>query len=247
MFESIDDAEAQLAQHRYFAGRELSTAVFLATQLRKPLYLGGEHGVGKSALAVAAASALNLPFIEIRPSDADATAINTAWAAATDQTAVLLLDEVDRFSATTLRGLTSRFTEPRVEGAGPTLVVLTDNGRAEPNQALRRATLTAWVGHPAPSVEERVLLTKVAGMTEGLSSVVCEFVSALRGAGCHRPPGVGELLDWAKAVVALRRPQLDADAIELTVGSLLKHPEDIAQLRRQGFGRYLRPALDVAA
>ena len=141
----------------------------------------------------------------------------------------------------------ANFDDPRVEGVGPALVILTDNGQTEPNPVLRRAVLAAWLGHPAPDLEERLLLSKVAGMTVGMSGVVCEFAAGVRSAGCLQPPGVGELLDWAKAVVALRRPHLDADAIELTVNSLLKHPDDIAQLRRHGYARFLRPALDLAA
>ena len=52
---SIDDTLARLREHRYFANRELATALFLALRMQRPLFLEGELGVGKTELAKAAA------------------------------------------------------------------------------------------------------------------------------------------------------------------------------------------------
>ena len=41
-----------------------------------------------------------------------------------------------------------------------------------------------------------------------------------------KPPGVAETLDWAAALVALHRDHLDAGALELTLGAVLKLRED---------------------
>lgn len=59
MFESIDDVERKLAGQRYFADRELATAVYLAFRLKKPLLLEGVAGIGKSELASAVAKAVD--------------------------------------------------------------------------------------------------------------------------------------------------------------------------------------------
>ncbi|WP_322052634.1 AAA family ATPase [Paraburkholderia bannensis] len=53
---TIDDTLAQLEAHRYFASRELATALFLALKMERPLFLEGEPGVGKTELAKAAAA-----------------------------------------------------------------------------------------------------------------------------------------------------------------------------------------------
>jgi MoxR-like ATPase len=50
-FESVADVQAALAAHTYLADEGLSTAVFLALRLRRPLLLEGEAGVGKTELA----------------------------------------------------------------------------------------------------------------------------------------------------------------------------------------------------
>src|SRR3954468_17837057 len=49
--ESVDEVRAALADHDYLADEGLATVVFLALQLRRPLLLEGEAGVGKTELA----------------------------------------------------------------------------------------------------------------------------------------------------------------------------------------------------
>ncbi len=63
---SVDDATARLAQHGYLAGRELATAVFLAARLRRPLFLEGEAGVGKTELAKALALVLDTELLRLQ-------------------------------------------------------------------------------------------------------------------------------------------------------------------------------------
>ena len=55
-FTSIDDVQARLATAGYVADRGLATSIFLAVTLRRPLFLEGEAGVGKTAVAHALAA-----------------------------------------------------------------------------------------------------------------------------------------------------------------------------------------------
>lgn len=50
----------------YFAEEDLSTAIFLALQLPKPLFLEGEPGVGKTAVAQAVATLIGSPLIRLQ-------------------------------------------------------------------------------------------------------------------------------------------------------------------------------------
>ena len=63
---SIDDAQALLAGAGYVAGRGLSTVVFLALKLGRPLFLEGEAGVGKTEIAKALAPALGRRLIRLQ-------------------------------------------------------------------------------------------------------------------------------------------------------------------------------------
>jgi MoxR-like ATPase len=48
----------------------------------------------------------------------------------------------------------------------------------------------------------------------------------LRGLPLQKAPGVAESLDWARALVALHRDHLDLEALEQTLGCVLKVRED---------------------
>jgi len=65
-FASIDDLERALSGASYLTDRGLSTALFLALALEKPLLLEGEAGVGKTEAAKALAAAVDAPLIRLQ-------------------------------------------------------------------------------------------------------------------------------------------------------------------------------------
>ncbi len=65
-FASIDDLQRALAEHNYVADRPLTTAVFLALKLQKPLLLEGEAGVGKTEIAKTLATMLGRRLIRLQ-------------------------------------------------------------------------------------------------------------------------------------------------------------------------------------
>jgi MoxR-like ATPase len=65
-FDTIDGLQAALAQHAYIADRSLSTAIFLALSMDKPLLLEGEAGVGKTEIAKTLARMLDRHLIRLQ-------------------------------------------------------------------------------------------------------------------------------------------------------------------------------------
>ena len=65
-FRTIDDLEAALQKADYLPDRGLSTALFLALALEKPLLLEGEAGVGKTEAAKSLATALGARLIRLQ-------------------------------------------------------------------------------------------------------------------------------------------------------------------------------------
>ena len=63
---SIDDTQARLLGQDYVADRQLSTVVFLALKLQRPLFLEGEPGTGKTEIARTLACMLQRPLIRLQ-------------------------------------------------------------------------------------------------------------------------------------------------------------------------------------
>jgi MoxR-like ATPase len=63
---SIRDVETALRSHAYVAERSLATVIFLSMRLQKPLFLEGEAGVGKTAIAKVLADMLQTRLIRLQ-------------------------------------------------------------------------------------------------------------------------------------------------------------------------------------
>lgn len=66
MFKNIENVKEGLSQEQYIASDEISTVVFLAQSLGKPVLTEGPAGVGKTELAKAWAGATGYPLIRLQ-------------------------------------------------------------------------------------------------------------------------------------------------------------------------------------
>lgn len=65
-FNSIDQLQDALLKQNYVADRGLATAVYLALTLKRPLFLEGEPGVGKTEIAKVLASMMDTDLIRLQ-------------------------------------------------------------------------------------------------------------------------------------------------------------------------------------
>ena len=257
-------------------------SLFLALRLKRPLFLEGEAGVGKTALAAAAAAALGTDLIrlqcyegidvghalyewdyarqllELRLLDATGTLsrdsarrelyseaflIKRPLLQAIDplrtRPAVLLIDEIDRadeeFEGFLLELLAEfQITIPElgtVRAVEPPLVILTSNRTREVHDALKRRCLYQWIDYPSFAKELAIVRSRVPDAPAELTERVTALAQELRSEKLYKVPGVSETIDWIAALVALDRQTLDADAIDETLGVVLKAKEDLDALR----------------
>ncbi|MCY3637607.1 MAG: MoxR family ATPase [Chloroflexota bacterium] len=160
---------------------------------------------------------------------------------------VLLIDEVDRadeeFEAFLLEVLSEfQATIPEIgtiRAQHPPFVVLTSNRTRDLSDALRRRCLYLWIDYPDIDKELRIVRAKVDGIEDKLARQVVRFVDSARRTGLDKVPGIAETLDWARAMVVLHLDHLDYEAVERTLGAIIKDADDLERFRNQSIEEIL--------
>src|ERR1700731_527194 len=278
-----------LRRGRYVGDRSLATAVHLALALKRPLFLEGEAGVGKTEIAKVLAATLGRQLIrlqcyegldvasavyewnyarqmiEIRLAEAGQEGRDTveseifserflikrpllqALEPALGGAPVLLIDELDRtdepFEAYLLELLSDfQVTIPEIgtiRAEQPPIVVITSNRTREIHDALKRRCFYYWVDYPNAERELEILKRKAPGATPELSQAVVGFVQKLRKMDLFKLPGIAETIDWTEALMQLDVLELTPNAVNDTLGVLLKYQDDIARIQGSEAARLL--------
>jgi MoxR-like ATPase len=176
-------------------------------------------------------------------------------AIASEDPAVLLIDEIDRaddeFEAFLLEVLSDfQITIPEIgtiTAKRKPAVILTSNRTRELHDALKRRCLFHWITHPSLEREIEIVRLRVPGVPERLAAATAAFVAGLRDLDLAKAPGVAETIDWTQALVALGCEELDATVVEQTLGAVLKHHEDFEMLRDETMLALLGQARAAAA
>src|ERR1700761_6989216 len=286
---SVSDTLALLGKGQYVSDRSLATALFLALKLRRPLFLEGEAGVGKTEIAKVLAATLGRQLIrlqcyegldvasavyewnyarqmiEIRLAESGAESRDTVEEEIFSErflikrpllqalepdlagAPVLLIDELDRtdepFEAYLLEVLSDfQVTIPEigtVKAQEPPIVIITSNRTREIHDALKRRCFYYWVDYPDAARELEILKRKAPGAAPELSQAVVGFVQKLRKMDLFKLPGIAETIDWTEALMQLDVLELTPNAINDTLGVLLKYQDDIARIQGSEAARLL--------
>jgi MoxR-like ATPase len=155
---------------------------------------------------------------------------------------VLLVDEIDRadeaFEAFLLELLSDfQITVPElgtIQAKHVPYVILTSNRSRELSDALKRRCLYHWIDYPGFEKEMKIVRARLPGVEEALAKQVVQLVQTVRQLELAKPPGIAETLDCAQAATALGKDRLDVEAVEQTLGCLVKSMEDAAMLKEAG-------------
>ena len=136
---SVDELQATLRNELYVADRGLAMSVYLALQLRRPLFLEGEAGVGKTEVARALASALGARLIRLQCYEGlDVSQAVYEWNYSRQLLHIRLLEAsggVDRKDAEreifSEEFLIKRPLLQALEGVGPTVLLIDELDRAD--------------------------------------------------------------------------------------------------------------------
>ncbi|MBA3420706.1 MAG: MoxR family ATPase [Thermoleophilaceae bacterium] len=220
---------ARLIRLQCHEGIDVSQALYDWDYGRQLLAVRAAEGRGPGAAAAPTADLFSPEFLLRRPL---LEALEHAGPA------VLLIDEIDRaddeFEAFLLELLSDfQVTIPElgtIAAAGRPLVVMTSNRTRELHDALKRRCLYHWIEYPSREREAEIVRARLPGVPEDIAARVCDAVARLRGEELYKLPGVGETIDWARALLAIGE---DSD-LEETLGVALKVREDLERVRESG-------------
>ena len=161
-----------------------------------------------------------------------------------EDTAVLLIDEVDKcdpeFEAFLFEVLSDFQVSIPELGTIPAkkipVVILTSNNERELSDGLKRRCLYLYLDFPDVEKEVRIIKAKVPGIAERLAWETARVVARLRQQpDLRKKPSIAETLDWARALVSLNHSRLDGRLVADTLNLVLKTRAD-QQLFRQEIG-----------
>ncbi|HSK11847.1 MAG TPA: MoxR family ATPase [Phnomibacter sp.] len=158
-----------------------------------------------------------------------------------ERSPVLLIDELDRsdeeFEAFLLELLSAfQISIPEIgtiKAKHKPFVVLTSNRTRELSDALKRRCLYHWVDYPDLQKEMTIVQKRLPSIEHGMLQQVVQAVQKLRQLKLVKTPGISETIDWAQALMTLGFRQLDNEALERTLGSILKSVEDIRMVKEE--------------
>ena len=160
---------------------------------------------------------------------------------------VLLIDEIDRadmeFEAFLLEVLSDfQITIPEIGTIAAKhrpYVFLTSNRTREIHDALKRRCLYHWIEYPSFEKEYEIITTKFPEVEANMAKQICAFMQKVRQMNFYKRPGLAETLDWASALIALNRRELDDKTVVETMGCVFKYREDLHHLKEQVEGKQL--------
>jgi hypothetical protein len=85
----------------------------------------------------------------------------------------------------------------------------------------------------------KIVRARLPAIEESLAMQVVHLVQNVRQLDLSKPPGVAETLDCAQAAAALGKDRIDVEAVEQTLGCLVKSMEDSATLKAIGIENML--------
>jgi MoxR-like ATPase len=157
------------------------------------------------------------------------------------QGCVLLIDEIDKadeeFEAFLLEILSDyQVTIPEigtVSAIVPPVVLLTSNNTRDLGDAMKRRCLHLHIGYPDQKLEERIIDSRIPGVSAELRRQLVSFVQQLRGIDLRKLPSVSETIDWARALLLMHASDLEVQMVQDTLNVLLKFEGDMTTAMRR--------------
>src|SRR5207253_34070 len=220
MFESVEDVQERFRDARYIASRRISTVVYLAARMGRPVLVEGPAGVGKTELAKTLSEVTRRRLIRLQCYEGlDEGKALYEWKYAKQLLYTQLLreligeliadapslpDAVAKIAGQEDAFFSFRFLSPR-----PLLSI----------------------DFPTPADELPIMRVKVPEIPERLARAVVAAVQKIRAMDLRKLPSVSESLDWARSLLILNAQELAPELVESTLTMLVKHEKDLERVK----------------
>jgi MoxR-like ATPase len=226
-YEGLDEAKA-LYEWKY--GKQLLYTQVLKDKLGD--LLQGAHGLSESIDRLHEFGDIfySEQFLEPRP---------LLQALRAEQGSVLLIDEIDKadqeFESFLLEMLSDfQISIPEIgtiSARQHPIVFLTSNNTRELSDALKRRCLHLFIPFPDHQQERAIIQARVPGINQKLQQQLVDFVQEIRKLDLKKHPAISETIDWARTLLLLHAEVLTPELISNTLNVLLKHEEDISNVK----------------
>jgi len=223
-----------LVRLQCYEGLDLASAAYEWNYSRQLLHIRSAEAAGENAdLASIERDIYSEPYLLKRP------LLQALELSSEGEAPVLLVDELDRsdepFEAFLLELLADyQLTIPElgtIRASEAPITILTSNRTREVHDAVRRRCFYHWIDFPGAAREKAILALKVPEAPGELTRQLVAFVQSLRQLDLYKNPGIAETINWAQALTSLDCIALDPEAVDTTLGTLLKYQDDISRIR----------------
>ncbi len=155
-------------------------------------------------------------------------------AISSDDTVVLLIDEVDKsdpeFEAFLLELLSDfQVSIPEIGtrvARNIPFVILTSNNYRDMSDALKRRCIHIYIDYPMRELELGIVRLKVPGIEEGLAGKLVDAIRSIRDLDLKKRPCISETIDWARSLIALSVDELNSEVLLDTLNVICKYKAD---------------------
>lgn len=155
-------------------------------------------------------------------------------AISSDETVVLLIDEVDKsdpeFEAFLLELLSDfQVSIPEIgtrTARNIPFVVLTSNNYRDMSDALKRRCIHIYIDYPQRDLEMQIVKLKLPEINDRLAERIVDAVRSIRNLDLKKRPCISETIDWARSLIALSVEELNPEVLVDTLNMICKYKAD---------------------
>jgi len=123
----------------------------------------------------------------------------------------------------------------------PPIVIITSNRTREIHDALKRRCFYRYIPYPDAEQEKAIIRARLPGVEQKISDGIVETIEKLRKRDLATVPGLRARMEWAGAIVALDKIELDPATVRARIQKELDQHQRMVAARETAAKANQRP------